>query len=321
MTGITIRHTHEDGTLVYGTSKGDGTAEILKANRFRWFPSLKLWGIAQSRDHLAKRGNIGFAAEALRKAGFEVAVEIDDTPRTVTQVKADRADRLEDRQVALEERAERNSGEADARFKRSHDIAYARNGQPRLAGHHSVRAWDADQKRIESNDRLGAQAYFKAEHYQQAAAVVGREDARRERPDVIMRRIEKNEADLRGTERDIAGEVPANDWRGAYDPDRKPATGAWLEQLEARKTFIDRQLEADRAALADWKARGWTQYSKDTVHKGDIINPGSRGWGGNAEVVRVSAKSVSVKTQYSWTDRIGYDLIRSVRCPHGEATL
>ena len=26
---ITIRHTHEDGTLVYGTSKGDGVYELI----------------------------------------------------------------------------------------------------------------------------------------------------------------------------------------------------------------------------------------------------------------------------------------------------
>lgn len=316
---ITIRHTHEDGTLVDGTSKGDGTAEILKAHRFRWFPSLKLWGVAQSRDHLAKRGQIEGAVQALRDAGFEVAVEINDTPRDVAEVKADRADRLLDRQIALEEKAERNSAEADARFKRSHDIAYARNGQPRLAGHHSARAWDADQKRIEDNDRLGAQAYFKGQHYEQAAAVVGKEDARRERPDVIMRRIEKNEADLRGVERDIRGEGAPNNWREQYfAPERKPAEGEWLAQLEARKTFLGHRLEADRADLEEWKARGWKQYSREAVHAGDVINPGSRGWGGNAEVVRVSAKSVSVRNRYGSTDRIGYDLIVRVDCPHRE---
>lgn len=319
MAPITIRHAHEDGTLVHGTSKGDGTAEILKAHRFRWFPSLKLWGIAQSRDHLAKRGQIEGAAQALREAGFEVTVEIDDTPREVTQVKADRAERLEDRRDALEHKAERDAAEADARFKRSHDIAYARNGQPRLAGHHSVRAWDADQKRIESNDRLGAEAYFKAEHYQQASAVVGREDARRERPGVIMRRIEKNEADLRATERDIAGEEAPGNWRAQYwAPERKPASGERLAQLEARKAFVQHQLQADRATLAEWEARGWKRYSRENVHVGDVIDPGSRGWGGNAEVARVSVKSVSVKNRYGSTDRIGYDEIARVQCPHQE---
>ena len=71
---ITISHTHADGTLVYGTSKEDGTAAILKANRFRWFPSIRLWGVPQSRDHLAKRWQIDAAANSLRAAGHEVTV-------------------------------------------------------------------------------------------------------------------------------------------------------------------------------------------------------------------------------------------------------
>ena len=28
---VTIRHTHEDGTLVYGTSKGDGVYELIRS--------------------------------------------------------------------------------------------------------------------------------------------------------------------------------------------------------------------------------------------------------------------------------------------------
>ena len=213
---ITISHTHEDGTLVLGTDKGDGTAAILKANRFRWFPSIKLWGVPQSRDHLAKRWQIDAAHKALEAAGFEVTVEIDDTPRDVTEVKADRAERLDDRREALEAKAEKNGAEADARFKRSHDIAYARNGQPRLAGHYSCKAWDADQKRIENNDRLGAEAYGKAQHYEHAAKVVGKAEDYRERPDVIIRRTAKNEAELRRIGREITGRPDGQGDSGEY---------------------------------------------------------------------------------------------------------
>lgn len=230
---VTIRHTHEDGTLVYGTSKGDGTAEILKANRFRWFPSIKLWGVPQSRDHLAKRWQIDTAAESLRKAGHEVTVEIDDTPRDVAEVKADRADRLDDRYERLTAKAERESAECTARMARADEIVSARNGQPRLAGHHSARHWDADQKRVEQNDRAAQAAYGKAERAQQAAQVVGRADAYRELPAVIIRRIDKTEAELRQTMHYINGTRPANDWRGAYSWDREPASGEHLAALEA----------------------------------------------------------------------------------------
>ena len=54
-------------------------------------------GIPQSRDQLAKRWQIDQAAKALRAAGHEVTVEIDDTPRDMAEVKADRADRLDAR--------------------------------------------------------------------------------------------------------------------------------------------------------------------------------------------------------------------------------
>lgn len=305
---ITISHTHADGTLVEGTSKGDGTAAILKANRFRWFPSIKTWGVAQSRDHLAKRWQINAAADALRAAGFEVTIEIDDTPREVTEVKADRAERLEGRQEALEAKAERNGAEAEQRFARASEIAYGRNGQPRLAGHYSCKAWDADQKRIENNDRLGGVAYGKAKHYEAAAAVVGKADAYRERPDVTIRRIEKAEAELRRIARTIAG--------ATFGLSDKPA-GGWLESLEAQRAFTEHQLEADRAALKAAEDAGYRCHSRETIHVGDVISTGRGAWG-RGEVARVNAKTVSVKTQYSWTDKVRYEEIKRVECPHDD---
>src|SRR5580704_6278309 len=98
MAHITIRHTHADGTLVEGTSRGDGTAAILKAHRFRWFPSIAMWGIAQSRDRLAQTGRIEIAAKALREAGHEVTVEIDESDRrSFAEAEQERYDRAEAR--------------------------------------------------------------------------------------------------------------------------------------------------------------------------------------------------------------------------------
>ena len=37
---LTITHTPEAGTLIEGTSRGDGTAEILKASGWRWGRSI-----------------------------------------------------------------------------------------------------------------------------------------------------------------------------------------------------------------------------------------------------------------------------------------
>lgn len=309
-----IRHTHEDGTLVYGTSKGDGTAPILKANRFRWFPSLKLWGIAQSRDHLAKRWQINSAAEALRKAGFEVEVEIDDTPRDVAEVKADRTERLDARYDRLTAKAERSAAEAQSRFDRADQLSERfAGGQPILVGHHSERGARVAQKRIDQNMRAGMAAARKAEHTSAAAAVVGSADAYRERPAVIIRRIAKTEAELRKIQHRIDGTRPANDWRGAYyAPEAKPASGEWLESLEAQKAYHEHQMEADKAALADHEANGYLRLTRENVHKGDTVTC----WAGRREVLRVNAKSVSVPSGYTWTHTIRYDEIKSVECPH-----
>jgi predicted RNA methylase len=312
---ITIAHTHADGTLVDGTSRGDGTAEILKACRFRWFPSLKTWGIAQSRDHLAKRWQIDSAAAQLRAAGHDVTVEIDDTPRDVTEVKAGRAERLDARADRLTAASERAKHEAESRFAAAD--AYAERfagGQPILVGHHSERSARTAQKRMDGHMRAGTAAADKAERVSRAASVVGRADAYRELPAVIIRRIDKTEAELRQTQHRIDGTRPANDWRGAYyAPEAKPAEGAYLEQLQARKTFLEHQLEADRAALAEHEANGYVRLSRETVHKGDTVTC----WAGTrVEVLRVSAKSVTVPSGYSWTHTIPYDKITSVQCPH-----
>ena len=63
---IEITHTAAEGTLVHGTARGDGTNTILKANGFRWFRTLGLWGIAGSRDRQPNRYKIDRAADALR---------------------------------------------------------------------------------------------------------------------------------------------------------------------------------------------------------------------------------------------------------------
>ena len=321
---IVIRHTHEDGTLVYGTSKGDGVYELIgprTAARFKYFRSIRMIGVPQSRDHLAKRWEIKMAAEALEAAGFEVTVEIDDTPREVTEVKADRAGRLDDRYDRLAGKAERESAEAGARMARANEIVGARNGQPRLAGHHSAGRWDADQKRVEQNDRAARVAYGNAERAAAAAAVVGDADAYRERPAVIIRRIDRLEAELRQAQHQIDGTRPANDWRGAYGYDREPASGERLEQLEARKTFLEHQLAADRAALAAHEANGYIRLTRDTVHKGDTVFWGAT-WGdgvAGATVTRVNPKTVTLNRR-SYPRTLPYEKIRSAQCPHEDTT-
>src|SRR5690606_5960884 len=106
-TMIVIRHTHATGTLIEGSRKGDGVFEIARQHGFRWFPSIQAIGLPGSRDRLARRDRIYALAEALRAAGHEVQVHIDDTSRPRAQVVADQAARLADRKRALEAKAAR----------------------------------------------------------------------------------------------------------------------------------------------------------------------------------------------------------------------
>ena len=304
---IKISHTHASGTLVEGTERGDGSAEILKASRFRWFPSIKLWGVPQSRDRLAKRYQIDQAAERLRAAGFTVEVSIDDTPRAVDRVKADRAEGLDDRREALEVKAGRTRESALAHERAATEIAERRPfGQPILVGHYSERGARADQRRIESHMDKFCEQFGQSKELQRRAAVVGRAEAYRERPQVIIRRIAGTEAELRKLPRLLAQHAESRAWRGE-DPDP-----AYAEQLAAHRVFLEHQLEADRGALKAAEDAGYHCYTSADIHRGDKI----RTRFGLRTVVRVSTKSVSVETGYSWTDRVSYPEIRDVECPH-----
>ena len=66
---IEIIHTAAEGTLVHGTTRGDGTNTVLKATGFRWFRTLSAWGVPNSRDRQPNLGKIDRAAAALRDAG------------------------------------------------------------------------------------------------------------------------------------------------------------------------------------------------------------------------------------------------------------
>src|ERR1039457_240607 len=138
---ITITHTHEGGTLIEGSTKGDGVYEVLKGlgTSWRYFPSLRQIGLGQSRDKSAQTWKINAAAEALKTAGHEVTVQVDESQRRdVATIEADRAERAEARAERLGERAERTSATANADYARARQMGEAIPfGQPMMPDHHS----------------------------------------------------------------------------------------------------------------------------------------------------------------------------------------
>lgn len=121
---LTNTHTYDAGRIIDATSKGDGSSEVLKANRWRWDRSIAAWYMPNRRDHRPNRHRIEATAAALRDAGFEVATAIDDTTRTTAEVEAGKIARQEDRVNAVQVKAERKSDAADVAWESAKRALY-----------------------------------------------------------------------------------------------------------------------------------------------------------------------------------------------------
>lgn len=314
---ITISHTHTDGTLVDGTSRGDGTAAILKAARFRWFPSLGMWGIAQSRDRLAKTHQIRQAADALKAAGFDVTLTIDESQRrdfaTAEAERCERAGERVERMAGYADNAAARSAAGAARADQILSVIPA--GQPVLVGHHSEARHRRDLARADAGMRACVTEAAKAEHYQERAETAERFQERREATGTTLRRIEKLEAEGRDIQRRLDG-TPSRP-NGYYVPEVQPATGARRERLLTRQADITEEIAHWRGVIASQEASGVKVWSREDFTKGDYMRFG--GFGTWYEVLRVSAKSVTIPAMINdgpvvtkangrctWTDTIPY---------------
>ncbi|MEV4748976.1 DUF3560 domain-containing protein [Streptosporangium sp. NPDC049248] len=318
---ITIRHTHEDGTLVEGTVKGDGVYEILKPwpHRFRYFPSIGMIGIQSSRDRVADRYRINTAAEALRAAGHGVTVEIDDTHRDRAQVLADQSDRLEDRRLRLATKAERHAGRAAAAADRANGLSERfAGGQPILVGHHSERGARRDQQRMDAAMRTSIEEDSTAQDAARRANAVGRQAAYSARPRVTARRIKTAESELRVIQKNLDGYKRRHlkhDGTPYYIEEHKPATGDYRERLLARQAQLNNQLAYDREQLAAATDDGeFVEWGKHNIHVGDRV----WAWGYNGLATKTNPTTVRVGFRDHWQPLIKYTDVLQVECPHGD---
>lgn len=313
---IQITHTANEGTLVHGTARGDGTNTILKASGFRWFRAPGLWGIAGSRDRQPNRYKIERAADALRAAGHTVTVDVDDTHRPTAEAEADRAHRQGQRADALAAKADRKAAAASAAWDAEQRAVEALppGGEPIKIGHHSesrhrnaiTRAHDATRRAIDATD-LAHQAHGRA----QAAAAT---TAHRYNSVTVKNRIEKLEAEQRSDQRTLDGyrRVVARTATHEYVDEFDAATGSYREQVIARMAQRVDQIAYWKEIYADLQASGVASpHSRDSITKGDLIKYRGRWY----PVIRVNAKTVSVRLheRASWTDRIGYHEIADHR--------
>ncbi|WP_372672630.1 DUF3560 domain-containing protein [Amycolatopsis kentuckyensis] len=320
---IQIVHTPEDGTLLFGSVKGDGSWQALRDAGHYWKTARRNSGlpggtlyIHMSRDKPAKHYTIERSAEVLRAAGFSVWVSVNNTPRDHAQAVADRRERLEERAERLEERAERHLSTADS-YRARHDQLSERfdMGQPILVGHHSERSARKAQERMHTAMRKEVEALDKAGYAARAAAVTQANLAvEHESPAKIQRKIDKLEADLRSIRRELDGYTRRHlgaDGKTVYMvSESKPATGKYRENLLERVPYIEQELEYDRQRLAASKASG-----KFAIADRDAMKPGQmlRYWGGWSPIVRVNKKTVTVRSEYGWTNTVQIEQATQVR--------
>lgn len=317
---LTISHTHAEGTLIAGTSRGDGSAEVLKAvlnpysrsRAWRWSRNLGSWYVQRSRDSRANVALIEATKAALESAGFVVTVQIDDSYRPARVVEADRAVRQEKRVAALSDKADRKAHAADAAWAAEERAVKALppDGQPILIGHHSERrhrklierahratrcAIDASEEAVTVADRASAAAFTQKFRYS---------------PNVIRRRIDRLEAELRRHERTRDGHTRTlfTDANGVKHVDTfEPATGEYRDRVIAEIDRCADEIGYWKEELAKAAQSGAQLWSAQTVQVGDRVQYWSNVWG---TVARVNAKSIGL---VNLRGRLPYDQIKAVQ--------
>lgn len=307
---LTITHTHEAGTIIDGTAKGDGTAPILKAQRWRLGRSIAAWYVPNSRDNRPNRHRIAATVTALEAAGFEVTQDIDESVRSTADVEAAKIARQEDRVTALDAKADRKAEAATAAWnKHMQDVSrLPEGGEPIKIGHHSEGRHRNALARADRSGRRGIEAHNDAEQAAYRATAAAHTTGARYSVTTVANRIDKLAADIRRVERQIVEDTYDN------ETGYRPATD---NEKQARAVRLTPKLDELRDQLAYWQsvrdeqiATGTaTNYGPDTISKGDAVK--TRGhW---RRVARVNAKTVSVETGYSWHDRVNYADIQDHR--------
>lgn len=310
---LVITHTHEAGTIIEGTSRGDGTAPILKAHRWRWGRSISAWYVPGSRDHHPNRHRITATATALQEAGHPVTCQIDDTARSTAQVEADKIARQQARADALAAKASKKAAEADQAWERHlQDVErLPEGGEPIKVGHYSEGRHRAALARADRSIRRSIQAAADADHAAQRAETASHTTGARYNPVTVSHRIEKIGADIRRVERGIVSDV--------YDPEsgHRPATDA---EIQARRTHRAARLDELADQLAYWQRVHDDQvadgtigvYNATTIRPGDRVKVISSWW----TVTRVNPKTVTIATENA-TLRARYSDIREHRAAAG----
>ncbi|MDX2540150.1 DUF3560 domain-containing protein [Streptomyces scabiei] len=309
---IEITHTRREGTLIEGTSRGDGSAEILRLREygrtqrqlFRWSRNLDCWYLPHSRDHATYTPSLELLAQRLRDAGFEVTLTIDNADRRPF------AEAEKEREEKAEGRAERFGGYAasaarnsEAAWKSSHEISERfAGGQPILVGHHSEGRARRDHARMDDTMRKSIGERDRADHWTGRAQAAANYERFKKDPGRTLRRLDKLRADLRAVEKWQRGESAKGYSRNPDDP-----------ELTIRHEELTEEIEHWEQIIKDAEAEGVKVWSKADFTRGDFVL--YRGtW---YEVLRVNPKSVTIPHIHNGT---GKRIVRATGNRHDDWT-
>lgn len=258
---LVVAHDPSEGTTIRTKSRAWNDAiKGMFYPRFVWSGSRTAWYVQHSADKATPPYNLTRIADELRKAGATVAVRrVGGPARSFAEQVEDRKQRAEDRAVRYSGYADSAAGRAAAAYQKVRDIgSRIEFGQPILVGHHSEARARRDQKRMHDGMRKSIQESDKAGHWQHRASAAEQFTERLERPDVVIRRIERLEEDQR----------------------RRARAGRDTSELDEQ--------------IAYWK--DWLEkHGKRPYGPGDF-KPGDRlsKWGMSAVVLKVGEKSVTI---------------------------
>lgn len=307
---LTITHAPSEGTLIDGTSRGDGTADILRTNGWRWSRTLGSWYLPHSRDRAPKTQTITRTAEQLRVVGFDVDLDIDESHRSTAEVEADLVARRGDRAKALEAKATRREDAAAAAADRAARALshLPEGGEPIKIGHHSEARHRNAIAKADTAMRRSIDADDEARRARARADTAARSTDARYAPVTVANRIEKLRADIAGIRRRITGH--SRTLPGGYLEVTPAAEGDYAERLARDLAELSDQLAYWQDVRAEQIAAGTvTDYSRDTIAPGDQI----RYFGTWCRVTRTNAKSVSIVDAYGHRGTVPYTHIREHR--------
>lgn len=310
-----------DEVTVTGSAKGDQTHRAVLPRPWVWSRRAVGYVLPRSLTPMTRAARIDRLKADCARHG--VPLDVEDTGAVMSEAdrRAAREARLEIRADRHERTAARAAAESDARWDAYRQIAdHIPLGQPILVGHHSERGHRADIKRMDSHIAKMGEAMRVAEVRAARAENLRRHLERGDSAVTIGNRIKRNEAEIRRLGRMLDRHylsVKLHAAGRAIDDYRFRELGTVdLDRYRAERARLAEAVRLDRAAIAAMAESGAVKvYSRETIGKGDAIRVGGTWY----RVVRVNAKSVSVKTTYSWTDTVEYHKIRDHR-PAAELT-